>query len=203
MYARETWRVGAWDENKGLIAVDYKADNYSREEWLEVPEDEMFQRLWIQSSDEAERAGRVYDGDGQYHWEPGQSPCLWRPSLFMPKWAARFWRVITAVRAERLQNISEEDAIAEGVDRSEWKYSIAPYRNYQEQGVNVGFSTAIRSYCSLWDTLHAKPKPVRGKDHRISHYVSYPWEDVRDVRTYRGLNWYVSGNPWVWRLEIP
>ena len=39
----------------------------------------------------------------------------WRSPLFMPEWAARTFIQITGVRAERLQDITEEEAIAEGM----------------------------------------------------------------------------------------
>ena len=41
---------------------------------------------------------------------------LWRPSIHMPKWASRVSLEIVSVRAERLQDITVEDALKEGID---------------------------------------------------------------------------------------
>ncbi len=62
----------------------------------------------------------------QYKADGGKTPCFedaegmirerWRPSIHMPKWAARIHLKITRVRLERLQRISYEDAKSEGVE---------------------------------------------------------------------------------------
>ncbi len=41
--------------------------------------------------------------------------CTWHPSIHMPKEAARIWLKVTEVRAEHLQDITEEQAISEGI----------------------------------------------------------------------------------------
>ncbi len=118
LWVRETWRIGAWDENRCAFALDY-CDG-PRKQWIDVPDPccddgELFNRLWQQSTDDALAAGIKSDHNGNFKWEPGQSPCRWRPSIHMPRWASRITLEVTGVRVERLNDISGADAVAEGV----------------------------------------------------------------------------------------
>lgn len=76
--------------------------------------------------------------------------CCWRPSIHMPRWASRITLEITSVRVERLQDISEADAIAEGIEsRADgWAW-------YTGQDHKTSYTTQpITSYRSLWDSIN-------------------------------------------------
>lgn len=77
-------------------------------------------RLWVRETWQTDPVGEF----GECYKATGHNPkCaihghLWRPSIHMPRWASRLTLEIVAVRVERLQEISENDAIAEGAWRS-------------------------------------------------------------------------------------
>lgn len=73
-------------------------------------------RLWVREAHYVWSAGNK-DGSGKridYQATEPDAPCSWTPSIHMPRWASRITLEVTAVRAERLQEISEEDAEKEG-----------------------------------------------------------------------------------------
>lgn len=89
----------------------------------------------------------------------------WRSPLYMPRWASRLTLEVTAVRVERLQDISEDDAIAEGVDGYvNGEGSVSRYRLLIEPGYwhphfyRQGFENA-------WDDINGKRAP----------WASNPW----------------------------
>ena len=69
-------------------------------------------RLWVRETWQMNEppSGAIYRADDV----AGHIDSGWRPSIFMPRWASRITLEVTAVRVERLQDITEEDATREG-----------------------------------------------------------------------------------------
>ncbi|QHQ14549.1 morphogenetic protein [Pectobacterium parmentieri] len=78
----------------------------------------------------------------------------WRPSIHMPRWASRILLEITDVRVERLNDISEENAIAEGVARRHSDTYHGFYRDYENEGYGQGCTFANDSFRSLWKSIY-------------------------------------------------
>ncbi len=175
LWVRENWRVGAWDENGALVCVDYLSGGFSN--YLQTPEDYDFEKLWIQSCDDAEKAGLKTDADGQYSWEKGASPCRKRPSIFMPRWASRLSLKITGLRAERVQEISDDDAIAEGMfftdyGKDKFGNQLEGWSFQKTKRWEQCLGSARFAFGNLWNSINGK----------------------------RGAGW--NGNPWVWVIEF-
>jgi hypothetical protein len=77
----------------------------------------------------------------------------WKPSLFMSKDEARIWLKITNIRVERLFNISDQDAISEGVEVIHRAEETVPvYKNYLISE-NKGTTNPRKSFLTLWESI--------------------------------------------------
>lgn len=130
------------------------------------------------------------DSDGFYTYAADcEEPAdwKWRPSIHMPKEAARLFLRVKNVRVERLQDMSEEDAISEG-------YS----------GVCPGAHTVYFS------DGYAEPCHVGGEDCRYGYwYCNHSiqeafgrdiWDKTIKPSDLQRYGW--DANPWVWMIEF-
>lgn len=115
----------------------------------------------------------VYAADGLTPYEQEQP--IWKPSIHMPRWASRILLEITAVRVERLQDISEGQAVDEGLiwegvkdGQTYWNHTDHRYPPGSHQQLSVSGTDAVSAFRNLWKST--------GGD----------WE----------------ANPWVWVVEF-
>lgn len=86
--------------------------------------------------------------------EPDADKLTWKPSIHMPRWASRLTLEVVAVRVERLQEISEEDAKAEGIAYSPGTYPAQRFWHHYGAGCNPGYLTPQESFRTLWESIN-------------------------------------------------
>ncbi len=74
----------------------------------------------------------------------------WRSPIHMPRWASRLTLVVTDVRVQRLQMISDADAVAEGVERC----GLGTWKRYHPKDAAHPVLNPQHSFCTLWHSIH-------------------------------------------------
>ena len=112
---------------------------------------------------------------GRYFYKASESGNFkWKPSIHMPKEAARIWLKVTDVRVERLQDITPKDAENEGVGNLFYEDIGYSEKNYGTE-VDPEYGIAKEQFAWLWDSTIKK-----------SDIDRYGWD----------------ANPWVWVIEF-
>lgn len=87
----------------------------------------------------------------RHNWH--KRPATTIPSIHMPKWACRLWLEITNIRVERVQDISEADANAEGSCPAIGPIARGLYESTMGEVVGPTFRDGFHE---LWDSINAK-----------------------------------------------
>lgn len=119
--------------------------------------------------------------------DPEMGP--FKPSIHMPRWASRITLEVTGVRVERLQDISEEDAKAEGIEREFAHGRDIGWKNYLWHG-HFGEYGLGNSKSDAWPHQYSTYENARGCFSSLWHLINAG----------RGFGW--DTNPWVWVVEF-
>lgn len=128
---------------------------------LDCPYGQPGDRLWVRETwthdaPDIETARAAYEDAllggmtyGPYYRATECAPdtLTWRPSIHMPRWASRITLEVMSVRVERLQEISEADAHAEGATWADNR----PGHDYPK--------TKREAFSALWDSINGKSHP--------------------------------------------
>lgn len=138
---------------------------------LKCPYGQPGDRLWVRetwfndmsfgSPEYYYRANGEFDEQFERHRLGQVGPFKWRPSIFMPREASRILLEVMDVRVERLQDISEEDAKAEGVTDVEFypddgfPLSVG-HMVGKDDGNTMLHTTRVKAYSTLWESINGK-----------------------------------------------
>ncbi|MCO6499107.1 MAG: hypothetical protein J5I47_01875 [Vicingus serpentipes] len=150
LWVRETWKFLGMSESEDVVIM-YKDGSIAHIN----PDDEDY---WNNKLEDlldvmAKKDQVIVDEENErYTWEHKNVP--WKPSIHIPKEAARIWLKLTGIRVEKLQDISSEDAIDEGItvcfDSGTQKNR---YKNYLKGAPSL-WPTSYHSFQSLWESIN-------------------------------------------------
>jgi hypothetical protein len=138
LYVREEhYRFGAWVEKEGEYTKS------GRQKWMFVTHTE---EILYEAPAEFRK--------GRHHKDPYTPAWHKRLARFMPKIAARIWLQVADIRVERLQDISEEDAKAEGVEKRPGS-DLSTVFDYKHYGWDFSYDVDAKvSFRTLWESIN-------------------------------------------------
>lgn len=112
------------------------------------------------------------DADWKTYTENEKFEGAWRPSIHMPRWASRITLEITGVRVERLNDVSDTDAVAEGLLPAGDMLPDYPGTFLTPKG---DFATAKVAFQRLWESIYGEES-----------WQSNPWVWVVEFKRVEG-----------------
>lgn len=148
LWVRETFALERWEDEPDKLPTDRPVRYYPDLEPMNEYTNDYWQFPHYRATDPSPD---LYYGDIDEN-DDGEPKVKWRPSIFMPRWASRITLEIISVRTERLQEITREDAKAEGVSNI-WSWTPDRKHEYHRRGL---LNPYVANYSVLWDEIHEK-----------------------------------------------
>lgn len=155
-----------WSENPDTAGDHWHACPYGqpgerlwvRETWLEDPEDDgtwaYTQYVGCKGSPLSDIPRKFQNPEHCIYREGWDGSDLrWRPSIHMPRWASRILLEIVSVRVERLQDISEADCWAEGIEAVDGALDDLAIIHLAKR-MGRSFEDAAPTYAALWESIN-------------------------------------------------
>ena len=123
-------------------------------------------RLWVREVWKPVHSGDPSRG-AHYQADVDRDQMIWRTPIHMPRWASRLTLTVTATKIERLQDMSEADALAEGVQRHyrpEIGYWVPGIEHPNKDFPVLSRPTAREMFAALWDVVHGSGAWQAGPD---------------------------------------
>lgn len=95
-----------------------------------------------------------YATDLYYYKTDGGVSGKWKQSIHLPKSGSRIWAMVEDIRVERVKDISEEDAKAEGIEptKKDSRTGLQYFKNYLDSTL----SNPVQSFQSLWASINGR-----------------------------------------------
>lgn len=155
---REKYGLYHYQSKKGHLRVLFDVVNGDETEVVDCPYGKIGDILWVRETYKnvapfakvKSEELFVYKAD-----DPNAYPGMkWKPSIHMQKRAARIWLQVIDVRIERLHDITQEDAIAEGVEKRPGTDQSTKF-DYKHYGYELSYDVDAKvSFRTLWDKVN-------------------------------------------------
>ncbi len=110
---------------------------------------------WVKEEASEGRLHLDFRASGHMQTGCGGAAGRWRPSIHQPRWASRILLEVTEVRVQRLNDIDDDDALAEGLkDTLQWGDETVKENRYEVGDIKS--SDAIECYALLWDSINGE-----------------------------------------------
>lgn len=127
----------------------------------------------------------IYRADGEWEWCDGDGfhsgVSYWKPSIHMPRWASRLTLIVESVKVERLKDINDADAIAEGIISELVECADGVKRDLWFGVPFAGCVSPRRAFFDLWDSIN-NPRGLCADDNSIG-VAANPWVCAISFRT--------------------